>query len=71
VNHELHGRKTFWVDGSLAWMLGQTDLDIVGQCLRPPFPACAFAFTDRPTLEIAASLLSIIRTARSATNRWR
>ncbi len=58
VNHALHGKRTFWVDESLAWMLAETDLDIIGRCLRLPFPACAFVFTDRGTLEIAESLLS-------------
>jgi hypothetical protein len=58
MNHAMHGKKTFWVDESLAWMLAETDLDIIGRCLRLPFPACAFVFTDRGTLEIAESLLS-------------
>lgn len=58
LNHAIHGKKSFWVDESLAWMLAETDLDIIGRCLRLPFPACAFLFTDRGTLEIAESLLS-------------
>lgn len=57
LNHALHGRKTFWVDEALAWMLAETDLDVVGRSLRLPFPTCAFMFTDRGTLEIAESLL--------------
>ncbi|MBI5488127.1 MAG: hypothetical protein HY905_12410 [Deltaproteobacteria bacterium] len=65
VNHELHGRKTFWVDEALAWMLGQTELDIVGRCLRLPFPACAFVFTDRSTLELGESLLALDPTNHS------
>ena len=59
INFELHGRKTFWVDESLAWMLSQTELDIVGRCLHLPFPACAFVFADPGTLELAESLLSL------------
>ena len=58
LNHAIHGKKTFWVDESLAWMLAETELDIIGRCLRLPFSACAFVFTDRGTLEIAESLLS-------------
>ncbi|MBI4604123.1 MAG: hypothetical protein HY721_19370 [Planctomycetes bacterium] len=46
VNHELQGRKTFWVDESLAWMLSETELDIAGSCLRLPFPAFALVLTD-------------------------
>jgi hypothetical protein len=59
VNFELHGRKIFWVDEALAWMLSETELDIVGRCLRLPFPACAFVFTDPGTLELGESLLSL------------
>ncbi|MBI5491254.1 MAG: hypothetical protein HY905_28245 [Deltaproteobacteria bacterium] len=59
INYELHGCKTFWVDESLAWMLGRTDLDIIGQCLRLPFLSCAFVFTDRATLELGESLLAL------------
>jgi hypothetical protein len=58
VNHAIHGKKTFWVDESLAWMLAETDLDIVGRSLRIPFPSCAIMFTDRGTLEVAESLLA-------------
>ena len=58
LNFELHYRKLFWVTESLAWMLGQTSLDIQGESLRLPFPACAFVFTDPFTLEIGESLLS-------------
>lgn len=57
AHYEAHYRKTFWVDESLAWMLRQTRLDIVGQFLRPPFASCAFAFTDRGTLELAERFL--------------
>jgi hypothetical protein len=59
VNFELHGRKIFWVDEALAWMLSETELDIVGRCLRLPFPACAFVFADPGTLELGESLLSL------------
>ncbi|MBI3104600.1 MAG: hypothetical protein HYY95_03300, partial [Candidatus Rokubacteria bacterium] len=59
VNFELHGRKIFWVDEALAWMLSETELDIVGRCLRLPFPACAFVFTDPGALELGESLLSL------------
>jgi len=58
VDFETHLRKTFWVDESLAWALLQTDLDIEGACLRLPFPASAFVFSDRGTLELCESLLS-------------
>lgn len=58
VNFDLHGRKTFWVDEALAFMLAQTDLDIVGRALRLPFPSCAFVLTDRASLELGESLLS-------------
>ncbi len=58
VNYELHRRKTFWVDPPLAWMLAQTRLDISGELLRLPFPACAFVLTDRDALELANQLLA-------------
>lgn len=61
ANHELHRRKTFWVDPPLAWMLAQTKLDIDGELLRLPFPACAFVFTDPETLAIAKELLTVDR----------
>lgn len=57
VNYELHRRKTFWVDESLAWMLAHTDLDIRGEALRLPFPSSAFAFGDAHTLEVASRFL--------------
>ena len=58
VSFELHHRKTFWVDESLAWMLARTRVDISGSCLRLPFPCCAFVFTDPETLELCSSLLA-------------
>ena len=57
-NYELHRRKTFWVEDGLAWMLGQTNLDIVGEALRVPFASFALVFTDRDTLGLAERLLS-------------
>jgi hypothetical protein len=57
-NYELHRRKTFWVDESLAWMLGRTDLDVSGELLRPPFASFAFVFTDRYTLGLAERLIA-------------
>ena len=57
VNFELHRRKLFWVEETLAGMFLQTQLDIEGECLKVPFPCCAFIFTDRSTLEIAERLL--------------
>ena len=58
VNLELHRRKVFWVDPALAYMLEQTDLDLAGRELRPPFPSCALVFTDRHTLSLGERLLS-------------
>ncbi len=57
LNFELHHRKLFWVDESLAWMLAETRLDIEGRELRLPFPSFAIAFTDRDTLEVAEACL--------------
>jgi len=57
-NFELHRRKTFWVEEGLAWMLSRTNLDIVGDALRPPFACFALVFTDRDTLALAERLLS-------------
>jgi hypothetical protein len=53
IDHELHRRKTFWVDESLAYMLDQTELDEVGSELRVQFPAFALAFTYRHELSYA------------------
>lgn len=58
VCFELHRRKVFWVDESLAFMLAQTDLDVDGDRLRVPFPAFALVFTDRHTLSLAERLLA-------------
>ncbi len=57
ANHELHLRKTFFVDEAMAWMLANTSLDIDGAMLKLPFPCCALVFTDPYTLELGASLL--------------
>jgi hypothetical protein len=53
VNFELHRRKSFWVDESLAYTLDQTDLDVSGRALRAPFPSFALVFTDRHALSLA------------------
>lgn len=58
VNFALHGKRTFWIDEALAWMLSETELDIIGRCLRLPFPAFAFVLTDPGSLELGESFLS-------------
>jgi hypothetical protein len=58
INHELHRRKTFWVDEALAYMLDQTELDVVGGELRMPFASFALVFTDRHMLSLAERLLA-------------
>lgn len=58
IDHELHRRKTFWVDEALAYMLDQTELDVVGRELRVPFPAFALVFTDRHVLSLGERLLA-------------
>ena len=57
LNFELLGRKVFWVDEALAYMLAQTDLDIAGEVLRLPFRVCAFVFIDSYTLSLGKDLL--------------
>ncbi|MGC4121274.1 MAG: hypothetical protein QM765_43190 [Myxococcales bacterium] len=64
LNFELHHRKTFWVDEPLAWMLGQTRLDIEGRALKLPFPSFAVAFTDRATCARAEHLMARDRERR-------
>ncbi len=59
LNFELHHRKLFWVDESVAWLLRNTRLNIVGRCLKLPFPSFAYVFTDGPTLEVGEKLLSL------------
>ncbi len=61
ANFELHRRKVFWVDESLAWMLRQTDLDVPGQLIQLPFPAFVLAFTDHETLDLSLPLLRDVR----------
>jgi hypothetical protein len=58
INYDLHGRKTFWVDESLVYMLAQTDLDVVGSEVRAPFPSFALVFTDRLVLSLAERLIA-------------
>ena len=58
IDHEVHRRKTFWVDESLAYMLDQTELEVVGRELRVPFPVFAVVFTDRHVLSLAERLLA-------------
>lgn len=57
-NLELHLRKLFWVDESLAWMLGATELDLSGDDLRMPFASFAIVLTDRYALGLAERMLS-------------
>jgi hypothetical protein len=57
VNFELHRRKLFHADASLAWLLAHTSLDIEGRALRLPFPCFGLVFTDRATLDVAETLL--------------
>jgi hypothetical protein len=58
VNHEVHHRKTFWVDEPLAWQLGHTALDLTGNMLRLPYGSCAFVFTDRHSLGLAERVMA-------------
>src|SRR5207244_1024108 len=64
VNFEIHRRKIFWVDESLAYMLAKTDLDVTGAEVRVPFPSFALVFTDRYTLSLAERMLSADRASR-------
>ena len=57
LNFELHRRKLFHTDESLAWMLAYTVLGIEGGALRLPFPCFGLVFTDRATLGRAEVLL--------------
>ncbi|MGD9247688.1 MAG: SEC-C metal-binding domain-containing protein [Desulfobacteraceae bacterium] len=59
INFELHRRKTFWVDDSLAYMLAKTNLEIPGSDLRAPYPSFALVFTDRFVLSLGERMLSI------------
>ena len=71
VNFELGQRKVFWVDSSLAESLSHTVLDISGDVLRLPFPACAFLFDDSNTLELAQRLVAAGRGEESCTQQFR
>ena len=56
INFVLGGRKAFWVAPELIELLTHTTLDISGDLLKLPFPACAFIFKDRPTLDLARTI---------------
>jgi len=58
ANFELHLRKIFWVEEGLAWMLGATTLEVMGEALRAPFATFALVFTDRYALGLAERLLA-------------
>jgi hypothetical protein len=71
-NFELHHRKLFWVDESLAWMLSETRLDIEGRALRLPFPSFALVFSDPAAIALAQAVrdadgLDPSRSVRSIT----
>jgi hypothetical protein len=57
ISYELHRRKTFWIDESLAFMLAHTRLDVRGEGLRLPFPSFALVFTDPATLALGEALI--------------
>jgi hypothetical protein len=63
IDFELHRRKSFWVDDSLAFMLAQTDLDVLGRELRMPFASFALVFSDRAVLSMAERLLASNRSS--------
>jgi hypothetical protein len=58
VNFELHRRKVFWVDESLAWMLSHTNLDIEGRAFKLPFTSFAIVFQDPSTLALLQGVLA-------------
>ncbi len=58
LDFELHRKKTFWVDGALSYLLGQTDFAVLGDDLRVPFPSFALVFTDRYALSLAERLVA-------------
>jgi hypothetical protein len=64
ANHEVGGRKTFWVGAELADALQQTNLDIAGDVLRIPFPCCAFVFNDTATLQTIQTLIDTHTTSK-------
>jgi hypothetical protein len=57
-SYELHRRKTFWVDESLAWMLANTQVDAESSFFRLPFPGYVLVYTDRHTLSVAERALA-------------
>lgn len=61
ANFELHRRKIFWVDESLAYMLANTDIEVTGGDVRAPFPCFALVFTDRHTLSLAERMCAFDR----------
>ncbi|HKO46518.1 MAG TPA: hypothetical protein VJV79_02270 [Polyangiaceae bacterium] len=65
VNHDLVGKKTFWVSADLAEALLHTNLDIPGDVLELPFAACAFVFNDAPTIELVRALIHRHTTSRA------
>jgi hypothetical protein len=71
LSYQLHRRKTFWVDESLAFMLACTRLDVRGEGLRLPFPSFALVFTDREALGLAEALAARddVATVRGRTLR--
>ncbi|MHB8874527.1 MAG: hypothetical protein ACYC8T_12635, partial [Myxococcaceae bacterium] len=58
LDFDLHRRKAFWVDESLAYLLDHSDLDVVGRELRVPFASFALVFTDRHVLSLAERMLA-------------
>lgn len=65
ANHDLAGKKTFWVSADLAAALLHTNLDITGDVLELPFAACAFVFNDAPTIELVRALVHRHTTTRA------
>ena len=59
ISYELHRRKTFWIDESLAFMLAHTRLDVRGEGLRLPFSSFALVFTDPVTLALSEALIAL------------
>jgi hypothetical protein len=57
-SYEIGRRKTFWVDESLAWMLGNTQVDAESRLFRLPFSSYVLVYTDRHTLGVAERALA-------------
>jgi len=68
-NHDLGGKKTFWVSADLVEALRHTNLDIPGDVLELPFAACAFVFNDAPTIELVQALISVTPRQAHSTAR--